>query len=87
MSSKGYGAIGVADGVGGWAEDGVDPALYPKKLMESCSQIFGRTSNSQAPSTLEVLMDAYGKVCSYWSHLALLNSAIFYLLSCSRFRV
>jgi len=26
--------IGVADGVGGWADSGVDPALYANKLME-----------------------------------------------------
>ena len=26
-------AAGVADGVGGWAESGVDPGLYSKQLM------------------------------------------------------
>ena len=26
--------LAVADGVGGWAESGVDPALYSKKLIE-----------------------------------------------------
>jgi len=25
-----WGAIGVADGVGGWNEDGVDPALFSR---------------------------------------------------------
>lgn len=30
------GAVGVADGVGGWSEDGVDPAAYARTLMENC---------------------------------------------------
>jgi hypothetical protein len=29
----GMGAIGVADGVSGWAEEGVDPAEYSRSLM------------------------------------------------------
>ncbi|KAK9823555.1 hypothetical protein WJX72_003722 [[Myrmecia] bisecta] len=34
VSSIGMGAVGVADGVGSWAEDGVDPAQYPRLLMK-----------------------------------------------------
>lgn len=34
ISRHGAGTIVVADGVGGWAEDGVDPALYSRELME-----------------------------------------------------
>lgn len=30
--------IGVADGVGGWAEIGVDPGLYSRQLMEFAKQ-------------------------------------------------
>ena len=30
MSSVGSGALAVADGVSGWAEDGVDPAEYSR---------------------------------------------------------
>lgn len=29
----GLGAIGVADGVSGWAEEGIDPAEYSRTLM------------------------------------------------------
>lgn len=36
MSRAGCGALGVADGVGGWAAEGVDPAAYALKLMERC---------------------------------------------------
>eukprot|EP01006_Ploeotia_vitrea_P056823 TRINITY_DN68129_c6_g1_i8.p1 TRINITY_DN68129_c6_g1~~TRINITY_DN68129_c6_g1_i8.p1 ORF type:complete len:279 (+),score=9.24 TRINITY_DN68129_c6_g1_i8:32-868(+) len=28
--------LGVADGVGGWGEEGVDPALYSRGLMAAC---------------------------------------------------
>jgi protein phosphatase PTC7 len=28
--------VGVADGVGGWAEIGVDPGLYSRELMRRC---------------------------------------------------
>lgn len=61
----------MADGVGGWAEDGVDPALYPKKFMDSCSQMYTKSSGSQPPPALEVLLDAYGKVRDPPTHSAL----------------
>lgn len=38
VSSWGQGAVGVADGVGGWAAEGVNPALYPRRLMEACEE-------------------------------------------------
>lgn len=34
-----YYIIGVADGVGGWNEEGVDPSFFSKVLMESCSRV------------------------------------------------
>jgi protein phosphatase PTC7 len=34
VSTTGGGVIGVADGVSGVAEDGIDPALYSKELMK-----------------------------------------------------
>jgi protein phosphatase PTC7 len=30
----------VADGVGGWAESGVDPAIYSKKLCKIIDNLF-----------------------------------------------
>jgi protein phosphatase PTC7 len=33
VSNFGGGVLGIADGVGGWAEQNVDPALYSKELM------------------------------------------------------
>jgi len=35
ICSEGCGSMGVADGVGGWSSDGVDPSLYSKELMDS----------------------------------------------------
>jgi hypothetical protein len=30
VSDAGLGAVGVADGVGGWARSGIDPKVYPR---------------------------------------------------------
>jgi len=30
--------VGVADGVGGWCDKGIDPSLYANKLMEGCKE-------------------------------------------------
>ena len=38
VSGWGRGAVAVADGVGGWAAEGVDPALYPRRLMAACEE-------------------------------------------------
>lgn len=35
VCSSGCGSMGVADGVGSWITDGIDPSLYPKGLMRS----------------------------------------------------
>jgi len=41
-SAAGGGALGVADGVGGWAESGVNPAQYSRTLMRvACAYIEG----------------------------------------------
>jgi protein phosphatase PTC7 len=31
--------VGVADGVGGWRDYGVDPAQFPRSLMETCERL------------------------------------------------
>lgn len=38
-------SVGVADGVGGWSGDGVDPSLYPKWLMKSIAAKLESASN------------------------------------------
>ena len=73
LQTKGYGedalfvsptAVGVADGVGGWASSGVDPMRYPVKLMRHCleaSRPKESGSGSVAINPLIVLQEAYGK--------------------------
>lgn len=45
--------IGVADGVGGWRNYGIDPSAFPRSLMETCERMVreGRF-NAQAPATV-----------------------------------
>lgn len=38
-SKREHSAAGVADGVGGWAQQGVDAGLYSRSLMEWCRQV------------------------------------------------
>lgn len=37
FASSKDGAFGIADGVGGWKHEGIDPSLYPRKLIASCN--------------------------------------------------
>lgn len=62
VSSKGCGSFGVADGVGEWAEEGVDPSKYPAEFMDAAAQMLGKPMNSKPPRVLDVLSHAYGKV-------------------------
>jgi hypothetical protein len=39
VSLCGRGAVGVADGVGGWAAQGVDPSLYPRRFVAACAEV------------------------------------------------
>lgn len=36
-----YAAFGVADGVGGWAAQGIDPSVYPRLLMAVAERVSG----------------------------------------------
>ena len=49
LSSYGLGAFGVADGVGGWALEGIDPALYPRRLMAACEEFLQEQRQRQQP--------------------------------------
>ncbi|KAL4419034.1 hypothetical protein ABPG77_010021 [Micractinium sp. CCAP 211/92] len=50
VSTTGRCAFGVADGVGGWAAEGVDPALYPRRLMAACQEAIGGAGSAAAPA-------------------------------------
>lgn len=49
--------IGVADGVGGWGDIGVDPALYSKSLMEGGKLSVESSLSSRDP--VDVMNEAY----------------------------
>jgi len=57
--------IGVADGVGGWREEGVDPAIFANKLMENvkllAAQPYTAVDFSDHPAML--MHQAFAKIC------------------------
>ena len=55
--SKNHSVIGVADGVGGWANvPGSNAAKYSRDLMKYANE------NSHLPTSLEILNSAYSKI-------------------------
>lgn len=49
--------IGIADGVGGWGDIGVDPALYSKSLMEGGKLTVESSLSSRDP--VDIMTEAY----------------------------
>ncbi len=47
---------GVADGVGGWREHGIDPSLFSSSLMEACKSLIDNKLIDLNPSTLKELL-------------------------------
>ena len=41
------GALGVADGVGGWAEDGIDAAAYSRAFVRACQEAIESTEGTE----------------------------------------
>lgn len=62
-------AFGVADGVGGWAEHGVDPAEYARELMRWCHEAV-RTEAPCGTAPKRVLRKAYLKTRAMGSSTA-----------------
>ena len=60
--------IGVADGVGGWRQYGVDPGLFSNHLMRSCERLVqAGFFQSNTPSKLleQVCADVLCQTCPY----------------------
>jgi len=50
--TNGIVTVGIADGVGGWAEQGIDPALFAWELMNRCQDVAEESAAaSPAPSS------------------------------------
>lgn len=58
--------LGVADGVGGWTEKGVDPSFFSKYLMESCCRVSERES-VELHDPVKVLIRALKEVARFHS--------------------
>ena len=48
--------LGVADGVGGWREHGIDPSLFSSSLMEACRTLIDNKLIDLNPLTLKELL-------------------------------
>jgi len=48
--------LGVADGVGGWREYGIDPSLFSSSLMEACKSLIDNKLIDLNPLTLKELL-------------------------------
>ena len=51
----------VADGVGGWAESGIDPAIYSKRLCQLIDELYMSGDDRYIYSPKELLVDAVKK--------------------------
>ncbi|KAH9599577.1 PPM-type phosphatase domain [Trypanosoma melophagium] len=58
--SNTYKVIGVADGVGGWRDEGVDPSLFANSLMEN-AKLFSETHRTELNPEV-ILQSAFDKV-------------------------
>ncbi|KAJ7964258.1 Protein phosphatase 2C family protein [Quillaja saponaria] len=52
VSSYNGGVIAIADGVSGWAEEDVDPSLFPRELMANASYLVGDKEVNYDPQIL-----------------------------------
>jgi hypothetical protein len=53
--------IGVADGVGGWRDCGVDPGLFSSSLMESCERLV-KAGSYVSDQPVQILASGYAEM-------------------------
>eukprot|EP00798_Chlamydomonas_sp_ICE-L_P010107 gene10107-8009_t len=63
-TDAGFGALGVADGVGGWAEENVNPAEYARGIVAKCQQALDDTDGAEdgAEGAIEVMEFAQASI-------------------------
>ena len=54
--------FGVADGVGGWNDRGVNPAIFSWKLMNYCHDYVNSNVSNLELSPLDILQNAFDNV-------------------------
>jgi protein phosphatase PTC7 len=61
--------MGVADGVGGWREMGVDPSKFSSSLMRQCkrfveqeNELFSKSKNITTQTPLDILINSYNSL-------------------------
>ncbi|XP_022096292.1 protein phosphatase PTC7 homolog [Acanthaster planci] len=55
---RNYDVLGVADGVGGWRDYGIDPSQFPSQLMKSCERLV-RLGHFNALSPVAIIATSY----------------------------
>lgn len=50
--------LAVADGVGGWASSGIDPAIYARRLCQVISEITKKADDRQIMNPKEIMIEA-----------------------------
>ncbi|XP_046840868.1 protein phosphatase PTC7 homolog [Xenia sp. Carnegie-2017] len=53
--------LGVADGVGGWRNYGIDPSLFSSALMENCKNLIEQGLLND-PSPIEIMKEGYHEI-------------------------
>ena len=51
--------LGVADGVGGWRDYGIDASKFSNTLMSKCERFVVDGGLTQAPTAAQVIAEAY----------------------------
>ena len=52
--------MAIADGVGGWAESGIDPANYSRRLCAMIDMLANREDDRYVSNPTELLVEAVG---------------------------
>eukprot|EP00798_Chlamydomonas_sp_ICE-L_P015914 gene15914-22048_t len=63
-STAGCGAVGVADGVGGWAEEDINPAEYARAVTRKCEEAVQDTDWDEDSSVIDILEFAQASISS-----------------------
>jgi protein phosphatase PTC7 len=81
---KNYVSFGVADGVGGWANEGIDPSVFSNVLCTSARQAFLK---ADTPDPLDLMKQSYDNVTKGGDENVGSSTAVFLVLDRSTGRL